>query len=211
MAELKTLANMLKEIRAAYPTWKASEDTARVWAVYLNDLDDDLLVASVRKFISSAEHAFPPSIPEIRAIAGQLVAEVNLLPSALEAWGEVCRAKKPSRTFMHCDPGIDPRGWLMVDDPPHAWSHPLVKTCAQRFGWPRFPSGENETADRAHFMRAYEEMLKNETARENRLPQISQYIESQRALLAEDRRAALETGEEREIQGQLSGLARRMR
>jgi hypothetical protein len=211
MAELKTLSELLKEIRAAYPSWKVSEDTAKVWAVYLNDLDDALLVTSVRKFISSADHTYPPSIPEIRSIAAQLVAEVNYLPGALEAWGEVCRAKKPSKTFMHCDTSIDPRGWLMVDDPPHPWSHPLVKTCALRFGWPRFPSGENETIDRAHFIRAYDEMVKNETSRQNRLPQINKFIENQRSLLAEDRRAAFETGEERETRSQLAALSRRMK
>ena len=210
MAKQKTLSDILREVHAAYPNWKVSEDTVKVWAVYMADMDDALLVTSVRKFISSAEHAYPPSIPEIRSIAAQLVAEVNHLPGALEAWEEVCRAKKPSKTFMHCDTKIDPRGWLMVDDPPHAWSHPLVKTCAMRFGWPRFPSGENETADRAHFMRAFDEMVKNEIARENRLPQITQFIESQRSLLAEDRRAALETGEKREVFQQMTLLSRRM-
>jgi hypothetical protein len=210
MAKQITISDMLREVRAAYPNWKASEDTVKVWAVYLSDMDDALLVTSVRKFISSAEHAYPPSIPEIQSIAAQLVAEVNHLPGALEAWGEVCRAKMPSRTFMHCDTSIDPRGWLMVDDPPHQWSHPLVETCALRFGWPRFPSEENEAADRAHFMRAFDEVVKNEIARENRLPQITQFVEAQRSLLAEDRRAAFETGEKGEVFQQMTMLSRRM-
>lgn len=191
MANLQTIASILKEIQAAYPNWKADESTIKVWTVYMQDLDDETLVMAIRNFISTSTHAFPPSIPEIRNSVALLVAEASGAPTALDAWDEVRRAKKPN------PPGYQIwSGGQLVKDIPHQWSHPLVETCARRFGWPRFPDGENDVADRAHFTRAYENMIAEQTSKTARLPQVEQYITKQ---IEADRRSAFETGEQFQI------------
>jgi hypothetical protein len=65
MATNKTISSVLKIILAAYPRFEISEETVRVWGMFMADLDDDLLQAAVARFISSSDHAFPPSIPGI--------------------------------------------------------------------------------------------------------------------------------------------------
>ena len=204
MATIQTISNVLKEIQAAYPNWKATEDTVKVWTIYLKDLDDEMLVTAVRKFISSADHAFPPSIPEIRSSVTGLMSQINKVPNAYEAWAEVIGAEKPKKLLVNCDVSIDPRGWTfqMIS---HKWSHPIVKKCAERFGWPNWPNGENEVADRAHFIKAYDLMLSEETRTATQLPVITEFVAKQRIEL--DRRAALETGERAEVQAQMRRLA----
>jgi hypothetical protein len=162
MAELTTISNMLKEIQAAYPHWKAEEDTIRVWTVYLLDLDDDMLVASVRKFISSSGHAFAPTIPEIRKIATELYMEIDDVPSAFEAWGIV--QAEIVRVGSYGTPEFKNR---------------VVEMTVRRFGWRTLCLSETEMVDRAHFTKAYDAMLKNEIGKETRLPQITQFVQKQ--------------------------------
>lgn len=186
MAEIETIAKVLKEIQAAYPAWKADADTIKVWTVYMSDLPDEVLVNAVRNFISTSTHAFPPSIPEIRQSAAKLVAMVVGIPTPAEAWDEVRRAKKPN------PPGyIYISGGEIVQDKPHQWSHKQVEICARRFGWPKFPNGENDVADRAHFTKAYEAQIEEQNGNVARLTQVNHFIEDKQ----EQRRAMLERGE----------------
>jgi hypothetical protein len=160
MAELITISNVLNEIQAAYPNWRADADTVKVWTVYVSDLDDDLLIASVRKFISSSPHAFPPTIPEIRTMATQLMMEISSIPTPYEAWGMV--QDEIRRVGSYGQP---------------AFKNDIVAQVVRRFGWRSLCLSETEMVDRAHFTKAYEETLKNEIGRATRLPQINEYIQ----------------------------------
>ena len=82
MADNKTISLCLKTICAAYPRFEISEDTVRVWTSFVGDLDDDLLTAAVFRFISSSDHAFPPSIPEILKDATEMRREISVVPSS---------------------------------------------------------------------------------------------------------------------------------
>jgi loader and inhibitor of G40P protein len=205
MADAKTISNAIQEIKAAYPRFVVEADTIKVWAVYLSDLPNDLLMAAIRKFISSSSHAFPPSIPEIRQVATQVKAEIVDMPSSYEAWDDLLRAGNG----WHYETGENPDGSAWMEKTPYKFRHPLVETVARRFGWPdRFPSGDDDMADRAHFFKAYESAMNKTMRAETQLPSVTAYIEGEKNLLdAEvqaDRRAALDTGEQAYLMRQLT-------
>jgi hypothetical protein len=208
MATAETIATVLKEIAAAYPKFMADEasraDVTKVWAIYLADIPDDLLVVAVRKFISSSDHAFAPSIPEIRKAATSLRIEINGIPTSYEAWDEVLRAPKPRPAPLWRDGKI-------VEEEPYKWSHEIVYTVARRLGWPRFPDDTQLMADRSHFLKAYEAELSKATQQETRIKLVDEYIGDERQLMQEEqRRAALDTGEREHALKQMNSLARRM-
>jgi hypothetical protein len=207
MANAQTISTAIKEIKAAYPRFVVEDDTIKIWAVYLADLPDDLLMTAVRKFISSSAHAFPPSIPEIRQTATQIRAEIADVPSAYEAWDDLLRAGNGWKY----ETGENPDGSTWLEKHEYEFRHPLVKEVAGRLGWPaRFPDGENDVADRAHFFKAYDNAAGKINRTETQLPTVTAYIQNERELIADDRRAALDTGESREIAEQFRLMAGRM-
>lgn len=179
MADNQTISIVLKTISAAYPRFVVDQDTVRVWASFLTDLDNDLLMATVTRFISSASHAFAPSIPEIRSAATEIRREVAGIPSAWEAWEEVLNAPMPR-----------PRGaayqiWRdgqPVENDDYVWKNDVVGLVARRLGFPDgFPSHDNPIADRAHFVKAYEAEVNMRLRAETQMPLVTQYIEAQKA------------------------------
>lgn len=178
MASLQTIETVLKTIRAAYPgRFEIAGDSVKVWATFVQDIDDDLLMAAITQFISAADHAFPPSIPEIRHAASNIKREVAGVPTAWEAWEDVLKAPLPSmvRTF---------RDGNWYDQEPYAWKHPIVEKVARQLGWHRrqFP-GANLEADRAHFVKAYESAVAKMMKAETQIPQVTNYIQAQQQKL----------------------------
>lgn len=177
MADANTISLALKEIKAAYPRFVTDPDTVKIWAVYLVDLPNELLMTAVRKFISSSVHAFPPSIPEIRQMATQVKIDIQDVPTAFEAWEDVLKAGNGWKY----ETGTNPDGSIWIEKHPYRFRHPLVEEVAKRFGFPdRFPSGDDEMADRAHFFKAYESALSKASRTETQLPTVTAYIESER-------------------------------
>lgn len=170
MSDIKTIASMLKEIAAAYPAWKADEDTIKVWTVYLVDMPDDLLVTAVRKFISSSGHAFAPSIPEIRAMAADIKRQTAGIPTAYEAWEDLLAAGSGvKRRLLEGN---------VIEEWQYKFRHPLVRDVGRQLGWPdRFPGDPaNEMADRSHYIKAYDQSLRQQITAETQLPQVTNYI-----------------------------------
>jgi hypothetical protein len=183
MSDIKTIASMLKEIAAAYPAWKADEDTIKVWTVYLVDMPDDLLVTAVRKFISSSGHAFAPSIPEIRAMAADIKRQTAGIPTAYEAWEDLLAAGSGVKRRLT-------EGNEIVHEN-YTFKHPMVKHVAEQLGWPaRFPGGtDQEMADRSHFIKAYDQAVGAMIKAETQLTQVTNYIAANKMMaLAEGMR-----------------------
>lgn len=177
MASNQTILTVLKTIRAAYPgRFEIAEDSVKVWASFVQDIDDDLLMAAVAQFVSAADHPFPPSIPEIRHAATNIRREVSGVPTAWEAWEDLLKAPRPS--------GIPQfRDGEFHEEEPYAWKHEIVEKVAKQLGWHRrqFP-GTNLEADRAHFVKAYESAVAKMLKAETQIPQVSKYIEDQRQM-----------------------------
>lgn len=194
MASNKTIGEVLKTIRAAYPgRFEIAEDTVRVWASFVADIDDDLLYAAVARFISSADHAFPPSLPEIRKAATSIRCEIMGVPTEWEAWEEVLKAPHPSpvRTF---------RDGVFHDPEEYVWKHELVGKVARQLGWHRrqFP-GTNLEADRAHFVQAYKSAMATMLKTETQIPLVSQYIQDKQQQLLDVTEQVKQLAEKRSV------------
>jgi len=174
MASNQTIATILKTLKAAYPRFEVSEDTVRVWASFIADMDDDLLMAAVARFISASDHAFAPSIPEIRREATEIRREIAGIPSAFEAWEEVLLAPSPS-------PYRKMRDGQWIDREDYQWSHEVVGRVARQLGWGRSFPGNNPEADRAHFVKAYDAEVGRMMRAETQIPLVTEYIETERS------------------------------
>lgn len=173
MATKQTISEVLKIISAAYPRFEVSEETVRVWASFIADLEDELLKAAVLRFISSSSHAFAPSIPEIRRQATEIRREIAGVPSAFEAWEEVLRAPTPN-------PNRIMRDGQWVEPVEYVWKHEIVGVVARRLGWHRSFPGSNAEADRAHFIKAYDAEVQKVILADTQIPQVTAYIEKER-------------------------------
>jgi hypothetical protein len=97
----------------------------------------------------------------------------------------------------------------------YQFSHPLIEEVATRLGWPdRFWSSEIGV-DRGRFLKTYEAHIARLTGEALLLPEVRNYIEKQRndpqlPMFEDDRRAAFETGETRQISAQIAALTRSM-
>jgi hypothetical protein len=97
----------------------------------------------------------------------------------------------------------------------YEFSHPLIEEVATRLGWPdRFWSNELGV-DRGRFIKTYENHVTRLTGEALLLPEVRNYVDKARndpqlPMFDDDRRAAFETGEQRQISAQIAALTRSM-
>ncbi len=125
-------------LRAHYPQWKATAETAKIWAECFLDLDYELVNAALRRLLLSSPREFPPPVAMIRAEAAKLV-DPAISVSPEEAWAEVLRQV---RRVGYCGAPL--------------WSHPALAQAVEAMGWREIcTSEEGDTGTRAHFFRVY--------------------------------------------------------
>lgn len=156
MATEQTILNVLDMLHANWPRETATRERALLYCRLLADIPDDVLQAACLQVIASAR--FFPAIAELREAALAMTPEVDGLPTAGEAWGEVLREIKRTGTDQ----------W---QGPPR-FSHPLVDTAMRAMGWRNICLSEDGMADRAHFMRIYDALRQRESARARTLPEV---------------------------------------
>lgn len=162
-------------IGSAYPNFSATKETVSVYYELLKDLDADLLKTAALQCCAEAGRKFAPSIGELRGAATSLRARAQRIPSALEAWDEVCKAPQSEEIKTVSDEADKETGRYIIYVTPYKWSHPLVRKVAKMMGWPEFP-GENESTDRAHFFRQYEIEVMRYSETETELPAVTNYL-----------------------------------
>lgn len=132
---------------AAYPTQRqrmTERDAKAMTLAYANallDLDVDAARAAVSSIVLTEE--WIPTIAALRATAAELAQ--GRARSGDEAWGDVVEAQR--RFGSYRAPGVD-----------FEFADPLVAEVVRRFGWDELCKSENQIADRAHFMRAYDDL-----------------------------------------------------
>jgi hypothetical protein len=130
----------------------------------LGDMDVEMLQMAVKACCTEAGRAFAPSAGEIRGAAADLDARAAGLPTAGEAWGAVMDSFR--RTSF---------------DQPELLQQPLVKEAIRCMGGLEVIGlSENNMADRAHFLKIYEQLREQALRETLELPAISEYIESKR-------------------------------
>jgi len=162
MATLQEVTKILSFLASLYPRYGLTPETIRAYHVILHDLPPDLLHRAALQ-MGARDNPFFPAAGELRAAAFELREQAAGIPSAPEAWAEVCKK------FGH-------HGWCNPPRP-EDWSHPLIlKTVEAVGGWQFLCASENPTADRARFLQAYDILRKRTQAAQRMLPEVRQAV-----------------------------------
>ena len=190
-SDIDQIVNLMK---AAFPNFHPDETlTKEIYWQTLKDIPSDELKPAVLHCISEAGRAFAPSIGEIRGAVSSLRRAAMNTHDSYSAWQEVLQQIAAVGSY-----GTP------------SFSSPLIARTVRNLGWRNLCLSENQTADRARFVDAYEQLLERASREDMLLPEVRGYIERRGAVLLEEKHAALETGEREEIDAQYSRLARRM-
>jgi len=195
--------------------------------IVLKDFSPEHLKAAAAQYLGTG--TFFPTPGNLREAAVDLVLSAKGIPTAAEAWANVQDA------YKYVEPSFCEAGWNLRNEALNAqrfhngemynlaigfiweheetcsackpggfrdvYNHPIVAEAVRRLGGRDALLTDNTAADRARFIEAYKEIVARERKEVARIPEVTAYIE--------DRRAALETGEQGEIMKQLArGLTR---
>lgn len=141
--------------------------TLKIYRLALADIPPDLLKAAALNHITSS--VWFPKIAQLRESAAALVMQAAGHPDALTAWGEVAHQLRYVGSW----------GAPQFTDP-------TIKRAVDAVGgWKMLCASENQTADRARFIQAYEIFINRTAADLQMLPQVRAYVTSAAALLSD--------------------------
>lgn len=172
MATEVEIIKALKVLAAAYPNFELPKETVGIYCRMLVDLDYDTLRAATLQCVSV--YKFFPTVAEIRSAVTDLRMMASGVPSASEAWGEVVFQFRETGSYST-----------------PIFSHPIIGEVVSRFGWKNLCWSENQIADRARFIEAYNAQLVESRSRDRMLPEILEFV---------DRRLSVEEQEILEIE-----------
>lgn len=178
---LVQLSKLLGTLFLSYPAFSKKmsgterEDMFRAYHLILGDLDADLLLKAALGIVGT--NTFYPAAGELRRAYFDLVDSAANVPDAYQAWAEVKALFRRGYSRMH---------------PPteESVTHPRVLAALDGIGgWRALCSSENDMADRARYIQAYETYTKRDQYHERMLPGV---METARALVARQRKALTE-------------------
>ncbi len=148
MSDSDLFASALATLMAAYPSWKGSPETLEVYAAALADVPPETLQAAAWAHIQCS--VFFPTVADLRR-QSQAIADREqgrpALRSGIEAWGDIISA-------------VAEHGYLRQ---PH-FEDPVVTRLVADMGWENLCFSETMMADRAQFVKAYEQARDREQA-----------------------------------------------
>lgn len=145
-------ARLITRLAVTWPNYKMPTDpdllalTVEVWCDELDGIAAPEAVQAV-KSLSAEGGKFAPAVGEIRKRALELRQQTTGSggpPSGAEAWSEVLTLIQ-RRGYMHAPEAKD-------------CSHPAVHRAIEVFGWMNLCKSETQMADRAHFIKFYEDV-----------------------------------------------------
>jgi hypothetical protein len=136
-----SIAGLVGALAAAFPHATITKETLKVYVQALSDIEPGVLAAAVNQCLAESE--FFPTVAKIRQMCLALTSDVTRQPSGLEAWGEVLRQ-------------IGSVGYYAKP----SFSSALVAKAVESIGWQSLCLSENQPADRAHFCKVYEALLR---------------------------------------------------
>lgn len=152
-------------IKAAYPNSNVLPDkyAMKVWYRMLGDLESSVVENAVWEHIGTSP--FPPSIAEIRE---KCTARLSpMVTDWGEAWEEVQRAIRKYGRYR--------------EEEALASLTRMTAVAVRRMGFQNLCSSDNPVADRAHFQRMYEGMVKEE----KRQTQIPEFVRREKTRMIE--------------------------
>ena len=140
------------------------KETIQLYCDLLEDIPDDVLQAAFLDHVASS--VWFPKIAQLRECSINIMLNVNQIPPAAEAWGEVY--KNMVRFGRNGEP---------------EWDSELTAQTVKALGWSYLCMSTNSTADRARFIECYNEYKEREIKSANTLPQVKQLAEKMRPML----------------------------
>ncbi len=141
----------MARLDVAYPHHFKRDDldadfALQVYHEILDDIDDDLLMAATKQWLSTAR-PFHPSPGELRDLALSLIERGNGEKSSDEAWLEVISTMRRIGSY-----GVP------------TWSNERIAQTVKAFGWKELCATETDQMPiiRAQFMRIYEAQTRRE-------------------------------------------------
>jgi len=167
MASAKQIGKLISVMAAALPSFRLPSgpegdarlaEMIRAYHMLLGDLDADLLTKAALHVVST--QTFFPSAGELRGAYFSLAEQAIGVPTAPEAWGEL------KRLFR--------RGFSRYRVPTlEDVSHPRIYESLQAIGgWRMLCESDNDAADRARFVQAYETYTEREREVGRMLPEV---------------------------------------
>lgn len=124
---------------SAFPNWVITAEGVELWHTFLADVPSEIAQQVAQEWVVTSE--FAPTIAGIRKACAEKAG--NLPPLALDAWSEVQTAiERDGRDFYI-------RGGR--------WSHPLIEDVVKSMGFGYLCMSTTIMADRAHFIKFYNE------------------------------------------------------
>jgi hypothetical protein len=160
MATEKDISVIVTMLSAAYPNWNVTPYTVEVYYQDLKDIPSNELQIAAQHCRSEAGRKFAPSVGELRGAVMELRRSSLNIPSSYSAWEEV-------RVQI-----IENGG----DFGKPAWSHPLIERAVKSIGWRELRMSENQTADRARFIQAYEQITERAEKENMLIPEVRQHL-----------------------------------
>jgi hypothetical protein len=143
---------IIRQLFSAYPHAQAEDGTIVVYVRLLRDISPSDLQAVVDQAI--AECKFLPTVAEIRERYHLLTRTLGQL-SASEAWGLVVKAFRSSGRMVAAR---------------DIFEGPTLRA-VEIMGWRTLCDSEDQMADRAHFMKIYDQLVSREDQMQKLLPQ----------------------------------------
>lgn len=166
MADKKDIAAMIALLSAAYPNWNVSEYTVQVYYMDLKDIPYDELQIAAQHCRSEAGRKFAPSVGEIRGAVMELRRSSMNIPSAYEAWQDVLTQVNEVGSYG------TPK-----------FKSEITEKVIKSLGWRNLCMSENQTADRARFLQAFEQLSERAEKEMMLIPEVRGYLEMNGAQL----------------------------
>jgi hypothetical protein len=155
---MNSIAAILRQLFEAYPNNRATEGTVAMYVKLLRDIPVEELQVVTDQAIS--ECTFLPTVAELRQRWYRLTQPQHQL-TADAAWGMVTAEIR--RVGAWGSPTFD---------------SPIVARIVANMGWRDLCASENGMADRAHFMRMFEQAQERDLANRRLLPQSVNLLEA---------------------------------
>lgn len=146
------VAKIVGALAAAFPHAQITEDTLRVYVAALADIPLDVLEVAANQCLAECE--FFPTVARLRDTALSLTTDLERQPTPFAAWGEVVEAIR--RVGFYREP---------------TFSTPLTAKAVSIMGWKELCLSDNQVADRAHFVKVYEQLLHRQKQEVRLLPE----------------------------------------
>lgn len=147
------LAKVVGFLAASFPAAKITDQTIEAYIAMLEDVPIEILRVAIQQCANDSK--FFPSLAEIRERVAAVTRPAKA--NAAEAWEQVMIAMRRDGFYKH----------PQFDDS-------ILQRTVEAMDWQALCSSENIPADRAHFMKIYDQLAERERREGNLLPSSKQ-------------------------------------